>query len=39
MALRCWSYSCMWGCYQYGYASEQEAESAAESHECLGMKA
>ena len=39
MALQTWSFTCMWGCFEYGFASEESALEAECNHECQGMKA
>lgn len=39
MALRSFSYLCQWGCFEYGFASEESALEAECNHECQGMRA
>lgn len=37
--LRSFSFACEWGCFEYGFASEESALEAYCNHECQGMRA
>lgn len=39
MAVRSFSFTCIFGCFEYGFASEESALEAECNHECQGMKA
>lgn len=38
MALRAWSYVCEWGCFHEGFATEERATHALDTHHCQGMR-
>lgn len=37
--LRAYSFTCPFGCFEYGFASEESALEAYCNHDCQGMKA
>jgi hypothetical protein len=33
--LRCWTYYCPFGCFDYGFASAESAADVEASHDCM----